>query len=104
MRLGRAAKATGTTEKAIEAFSRVVYEFPFSDLAPIAELGARDAADRADRAGSNRYKLELGRAERLFGARRYAPARVGVRRRCAARRRATIASWCSCASRSATTS
>ena len=33
MRMGRAAKAAGRGEKATEAFSRVVYEFPFSDLA-----------------------------------------------------------------------
>ena len=53
--------------------------------------------------GSNRYKLELGRAERLFGAKRYAQARRRSRR-FARRRRATTASWSTCASPSATTS
>ena len=76
MRLGRAAKATGTTEKAIEAFSRVLYEFPFGDLAPIAESELQALPIPPLVAGSNRYKLELGRGERLFGARRYAQARV----------------------------
>ncbi len=75
MRFGRAAKAAGHPDKATEAYSRVVYEFPFSDLAPIAggELESLPIAPIAP--GSNRFKLELGRAERLFGARRYAQAR-----------------------------
>jgi soluble lytic murein transglycosylase len=82
MRLGRAARASGDLDKATEAFSRVVYEFPFSDLAIIAsgELETLPIAPIA--AGSSRYKLELGRAERLFGARRYQPAKIafeGVR-------------------------
>ena len=75
MRFGRAAKAAGHPDKATEAYSRLVYEFPFSDLAPIAggELESLPIAPIAP--GSNRFKLELGRAERLFGARRYAQAR-----------------------------
>ncbi len=75
MRYGRAARAAGQPERATEAFSRLVYEFPFSDLAPIAsgELETLPIAPIA--AGSNRFKLELGRAERLFGAKRYAQAR-----------------------------
>ena len=76
MRLGRAAKASGATEKAIEAFSRVLYEFPFGDLAPIAESELQGLPISPIVSGSNRYKLELGRAERLFGARRYAQARA----------------------------
>jgi len=75
MRFGRAAKAAGQPEKATEAYSRLVYEFPFSDLAPLAggELENLPIAPIAP--GSNRFKLELGRGERLFGARRYAQAR-----------------------------
>jgi soluble lytic murein transglycosylase len=75
MRFGRAAKAAGFTDKAAEAYSRLVYEFPFSDLAPLAggELENLPIAPLAP--GSNRFKLELGRAERLFGAKRYAQAR-----------------------------
>ena len=76
MRLAKAAKAAGDREKAAEAYSRVVYEFPFSDLAATAsaELEALPVAPIAP--GSTRYKLELGRAERLFGARRYPQART----------------------------
>jgi soluble lytic murein transglycosylase len=75
MRFGRAAKAAGHPDKATEAYSRLVYEFPFSDLAPLAggELENLPIAPIAP--GSNRFKLELGRGERLFGARRYAQAR-----------------------------
>ena len=75
MRFGRAAKAASNPEKATEAFSRLVYEFPFSDLAPLAggELESLPIAPIAP--GSTRFKLELGRAERLFGAKRYAQAR-----------------------------
>jgi peptidoglycan lytic transglycosylase len=75
MRLGRAAKAAGNREKAAEAYSRVVYEFPFSDFAIAAsnELETLPIAPVAP--GSTRYRLELGRAERLFGAKRYPQAR-----------------------------
>ena len=75
MRFGRAARAIGNTDKATEAYSRLVYEFPFSDLAPLAggELESLPIAPIAP--GSNRFRLELGRAERLFGAKRYAQAR-----------------------------
>ena len=82
MRLGRAARAAGDLDKATEAFGRVVYEFPFSDLAIVAsgELETLPIAPIAP--GTTRYKLEVGRAERLFGAKRYAPAKAafeGVR-------------------------
>ena len=40
------ARAAGNPKKPTEAFLRVVYEFPFSDLAPIASSRARDAAGR----------------------------------------------------------
>jgi soluble lytic murein transglycosylase len=76
LRLGRSARATGNTEKATEAFSRIVYEFPFSDLAPIASSELETLPIGPIAPGTNRYKLEIGRAERLFGARRYAQARI----------------------------
>jgi len=82
MRLGRAARAAGNTEKATEAFSRVFYEFPFSELAPLASDELEHLPIGPIAAGTNRYKLELGRAERLFGAKRYTQARTafeGVR-------------------------
>ncbi len=76
MRLGRAAKAAGEADKALSAFSRVYFEFPFSDLSALAS----DELDHLSNVppitgGSTRYKLELGRAERLFGAKKYAQAR-----------------------------
>ncbi len=75
LRLGRAAKAAGDLDHATDAFQRVVYEFPFSDLALVAsnELESLPLAPIAP--GSTRYKLELGRAERLFGAKRYPQAK-----------------------------
>ena len=76
MRLGRAARAIGNTDKAIDAFMRVVYEFPFGDLAPIASTELETLPAPPIAAGTNRYKLEVGRAERLFGAKRYAQARL----------------------------
>ena len=75
IRLGRAARASGNTDKAIEAFARVVYEFPFSDLAAQASAELESLPYGPVAPGTNRYKLELGRAERLFGAKRYTQAR-----------------------------
>lgn len=76
MRLGRAYKAAGNPTKASEAFARVYYEFALGDQA--ADAGSELALLsnlRPIEAGSQRYKLELGRAERLFGAGRYSDAR-----------------------------
>ena len=104
LRLGRSARATGNTEKAIEAFSRIVYEFPFSDLAPIAELGARDAAHRADRA--RHESLQAGARTRRAPVRRQT-LRAGAYRPstdCARRRRGTTASSSSSGSLNAITS
>ena len=77
MRVGRAAKAAGDPEKARTAFARVYFEFPFSDLSSVAatELERFDGGQPLA-AGSNRYQLELGRAERLFGGKKYAQART----------------------------
>jgi soluble lytic murein transglycosylase len=77
MRLGRAAKAAGQADRAAAAFTRVYFEFPFSDLSTLAgaEIDSRPNVPPLA-AGSTRYKLELGRAERLFGAKRYAQARA----------------------------
>ncbi len=75
MRVGRAAKASGNPEKAAEAYARVVYEFPFSDLAAAAAAELDRLPIQPPTFGTNRYKLELGRAERFFGSRRYSAAR-----------------------------
>ena len=76
MRMGRAARTIGDKAKAVEAFSRVLYEFPFSDLAALAsgELETLPVAPIVS--GSARFKAELGRAERLFASKRYVPARA----------------------------
>ena len=76
LRLGGAAKSAGDSRKAGEAFGRVLYDFPLSASAPLAEseYGTLPNVQRLA-AGNQRYKLELGRAERLFGARRYDEAR-----------------------------
>ena len=76
MRLGGAAKSAGENRKAAEAFGRVLYDFPLSTVAPLAQTEyAGLPGVQPFTVGSQRYKLELGRAERLFGARRYPEAR-----------------------------
>ena len=72
-----AAEASGDLEKALAAFSRAYYEFPFSDLSPAAELALDRLPNRPPLAtGTDRFKLELGRAEQLFGGKRYTQARA----------------------------
>jgi len=75
IRLGRAARAAGNTDKAIDAFARVLYEFPFSDLSAQASAELESLPYGPVAPGTTRYKLELGRGERLFGAKRYTQAR-----------------------------
>jgi soluble lytic murein transglycosylase len=75
MRVGRMARAIGDPDRAIDAFSHVLYEFPFSDRAAEASTELESLPAPPVIAGSTRYKLELGRAERLFGAKRYTAAR-----------------------------
>jgi soluble lytic murein transglycosylase len=76
MRLGGAAKAAGDFEKAGEAFGRAFYDFPLTASAPLAgvEYAALPNVQRIA-PGNERYKRELGRGERLFGARQYTEAR-----------------------------
>jgi len=77
MRLGTAAKAAGQLDRAAEAFLRLYYEFPLSEFAPGAGLalaGLPNAPALSE--GSERYRLEMARAERLFNAKQYAPART----------------------------
>jgi soluble lytic murein transglycosylase len=81
MRLGRAAKGTGDLQKAGEAFARVYYEFPRGDFAAAAGSELESLPNMQPIApGSQRYRLELGRAQRLFGARQYAPAQAAFER------------------------
>ena len=76
MHLGKAAKAAGDFDRAALAFGRVYYEFPFSDLSPAAATELQTMPNVQPIApGNQRYKLELGRAERMYASRRFAPAR-----------------------------
>lgn len=77
MRLGRAAEAVGDTDTAVRTYSRVYYEYPFSEFSGAADLALGRLPNRpAITTGSNRFQLELGRAERLFGGRQYSAARL----------------------------
>jgi soluble lytic murein transglycosylase len=73
--IARAAQAAGDREKAIAHYRRAYFEFPLSPESDLAkfELDTLDAA--ATPLTGDRLALELGRAERLFGARRYGQAR-----------------------------
>jgi soluble lytic murein transglycosylase len=71
-RLGRAALAAGDRKKAAEAFLRVYYEFPLTDAATTAASHLASLQDLITRTG---YKADMGRAQQLFGARRFAEAR-----------------------------
>lgn len=74
LRLGRAAEAAGDRSKAVDAYRKVYYEWPLS----LQALDAQSLLARLDEATlSDRFKLELARAERIFNARRWAQARAG---------------------------
>jgi soluble lytic murein transglycosylase len=77
MRLGRVAEAASDPTTAGDAFAHVFYEFPLGENA--GDAGA--ALNRLDAlqpltAGSARFQADLGRAERLYAAKRYVDARV----------------------------
>jgi len=76
LRLGRALKYRGDTEKAAETFVRVYYEYALTDAAIAAgtELALMPNIEMIA-PKNQRYRLELGRAERLFATRQYTPAR-----------------------------
>jgi soluble lytic murein transglycosylase len=76
-RLGRAALAAGDRAKAAGAFVRVYYEFPLTDAATAAGAQLASLQDQLTRTG---YKADLGRAQVLFGARRYDDARAAFQR------------------------
>jgi len=73
MKIGKAAQALGDAAKAQDAFERVYYEFPLSDLTDDA---ASQLPEASTSTGSIRFAQELARAERLFAARQYAAART----------------------------
>jgi soluble lytic murein transglycosylase len=74
MQIARAALDAGDRDKAIAYFRRLYFEFPLSAEAELAktELAALEGAVELS---GDRFALELGRAVRLFGARRYEQAR-----------------------------
>ncbi len=72
-RLARAALASGDRRKAAAAFTRVYYEFP---LTPGATAAGAQLTGLSAHAESRGYKADLGRAQILYGARRYADSRA----------------------------
>ena len=74
-RLARAALAAGDRKRAAEAWLRVYYEFPLTDAAKNASDGLAPLQDLITK---NDYKLDLGRALILFGAKRYTEARSAL--------------------------
>ena len=81
MRLAEAAKAAGDLQKAGESLARIHFEFPQGRFAAsaAAQYNAMAGVQRIA-AGNQRYKLELGRALRLSGARQWAQARAALDR------------------------
>ena len=79
--LATAAAADHDSKRAAEAYLRLYYEHPFSEYAAEAEGPLQSMNDvQPIENGNMRYKLELGRGERLFGSRRHADARVSFLR------------------------
>ncbi|MGE5815027.1 MAG: transglycosylase SLT domain-containing protein [Acidobacteriota bacterium] len=74
-RLWRSLLASGDRAGAAAAWQRLRYEFPLSAEAAQAETEVEKLGDLAPVPAESTFKLELGRAERLFGARRYSQAR-----------------------------
>ena len=76
MRMARAAEAAGDPEEGpADVFTRLL-RISFSDLSPAASLALDRFPNRPPLApGTNRFKLELGRAQQLFGGKRYTQAR-----------------------------
>jgi soluble lytic murein transglycosylase len=72
MKLGRVAQAAGESDRARAAFERLYYEYPLSDFADEAEWQLNGTQTPAS---AIRFKKDLARAERLFTAKMYMPAR-----------------------------
>jgi soluble lytic murein transglycosylase len=73
-RLGRAALAVDDRTRAAEAYLRLYYEYPLTSAGAAAASQLEALKDQLKRRG---YEADLGRAQILFGARRYAEARSG---------------------------
>ncbi len=75
--LGQEQLASGNRARAAEAFSRLYYDYPLSDQAADARSALdmlKDVQPAGDAAA--RARLDLDRAERLFAAKRYQPAKA----------------------------
>ena len=79
--LANDALADGNPKRAAAAYLHLYYEFPLSEHAAQAEGPLQTLPEVQQLAAGNaRYKLEMGRGERLFGSRRYADARTSFLR------------------------
>jgi soluble lytic murein transglycosylase len=79
--LANAAQAAGDNRRAADAYLHLYYEFPLSEHAVQAEGPLHSLPEVQQIAtGNTRYKLEIGRGERLFGSRRYSDARTSFLR------------------------
>jgi soluble lytic murein transglycosylase len=75
-RFAKLAVDLGETGRAADAYRRVYYEFPLSDLSPVAGVELEKLPRRESAA--ERVTLDLNRALRLFGSKRYTEARTGL--------------------------
>lgn len=75
LRLARAASSAGDRPRALAAYQTLYYEWPTSEAAASAESEMPASELEPPAPGTPRFARELGRAERLFAERRYAPAR-----------------------------
>jgi soluble lytic murein transglycosylase len=75
LRLGHAAVLAGEKSIALQSYSRIYYEFALTPEARDAETEVIRIRPAALAVTPDTYVPELGRAERLFAARRYADAR-----------------------------
>ncbi len=73
LKLSESARAAGDRKRTAEALVRIYYEYPLTDSAVAAASNLEPLRDLIVRQG---YKLDLGRAAQLYGARRYADARA----------------------------
>jgi len=79
--LANDALAAGDRKRAVEAYLHLYYEFPLSEHATQADNPLQNLPEAQQiGTGNSRYKLELGRGERLFGSRRYPDARTSFLR------------------------
>ena len=76
LQMAQAAERSGKIDRALQTYRRIYYELPMTAQAADAQT-AIARLETPDRIPSNRFKLELDRAQALFDARRWAQARAG---------------------------